>query len=179
MPALDKPFLRAVDSGLRETFDALVATLDGLTVDELNWRPTLESNTISWLVWHMARVEDGWINVRMRGGEPIWDADDWATKLGIDVEGNGYGQSGDDIRNMPPIDVETTMEYYRSVRDATSAYFADEAVESDLDRVVVHPSGDRSRDVTFAWVLGHLLSEEAQHLGQIAYLRGMMLGINQ
>lgn len=179
MPLSDKPFLRAIDSGLREAFDGLVAVLDGLTVDELNWRPTLESNTIAWLVWHMARVEDGWINARLRGGEPIWDTGGWATRLGIDAQGNGYAQSGDDIRQMPKIDVAVAMEYYGMVREATSAFFADEMAVADLDRVVVHPSGDSSRNVSYAWVLGHLLAEEAQHLGQVAYLRGMMRGINK
>ena len=174
-----KPFLKIVDAGLNEAFDDLEEALDGLTEDELNWRPTLDSNCVSWLVWHMARVEDNWVNIRLRGRESIWDAMAWAPRLGLDVQGNGWGQSATDIRAMPRIDVPVAMEYYRDVRSATTSYFEDEMQESDLDAVVRHPSGDSRLDWTYYKVLGHLLSEEAQHLGQVAYLRGMMRGLDQ
>ena len=174
-----KPFLKIVDAGLRETFDDLVTALDGLTCDELNWRPTLESNSISWLVWHMARVEDNWVNLRLRGKDSVWDAEGWSEQLGVDVQGNGWGQSAEEIRGMPRIDVEHAMRYYRNVRAVTSVYFEDEMTEADLAAVVKHPSGNPKLNWTYAQVLGHLLSEEAQHLGQVSYLRGMMRGLDK
>ena len=70
-----QPFLVAIDSGLNEAFEKLKKALDGLSEDELHWRPALESNTIDWMVWHMARVEDNWINVRLRNSDSIWDRD--------------------------------------------------------------------------------------------------------
>ena len=174
-----KPFLKIVDAGLKETFDDLEEALDGLTEDELNWRPTLDSNCVSWLVWHMARVEDNWVNIRLRGQDSIWDEMSWAQKLGVDVQGNGWGQSAEDIRAMPRLDVPAVMKYYREVRTATTSYFEDEMQESDLAAVVKHPSGDSRLDWTYDNVLGHLLAEEAQHLGQVAYLRGMMRGLDK
>ena len=57
-----KPFVQIVDAGLDEVFGDLKRTLDGLDEYELHWRPTLESNSIDWIVWHMARTEDYWIN---------------------------------------------------------------------------------------------------------------------
>ena len=174
-----KPFLKIVDAGLKETFTDLETALVGLTEDELHWRPTLDSNCVSWLVWHMARVEDNWVNIRLRGRESIWDSMSWAPRLGVDVQGNGWGQSAEDIRSMPRIDVPVAMEYYRDVRSATTRYFEDEMHESDLAAVVKHPSGDSRLDWTYDKVLGHLLAEEAQHLGQVAYLRGMMRGLDQ
>lgn len=174
-----KPFLKIVDAGLKESFDDLEEALDGLTEDELNWRPTLDSNCVSWLVWHMARVEDNWVNIRLRGGEPIWDTDSWAQRLGVEVQGNGWGQSAEEMRAMQPIDVPTAMEYYRAVRSGTTQYFENEMQEADLAAVVKHPSGDSRLDWTYDKVLGHLLAEEAQHLGQVSYLRGMMRGLDK
>ncbi len=174
-----KPFLAAIDSGLNECFDDLKQALDGLSEDELNFRPTLESNTISWIVWHMARVEDNWVNRAMRQSTSIWDDGGWSEKLDIDVEGNGYSQTAEDIRSMPRIDVGLTMRYYADVRAASTSFFEHLEDEEALQKVVVHPSGDPSLNVSWAWVFGHLLCEEAQHLGQIAYLRGMMRGLNQ
>ena len=173
-----KPFLKIVDAGLKETFEDLETALEGLTADELNWRPTLDSNNISWLVWHMARVEDNWVNLRLRQRESVWDAEGWSAKLGIDAQGNGWGQSAAEIRGMPAIDVGRALEYYRRVREETSHYFEVEMEESDLAAEVEHPSGDPNMNWTYDRVLGHLLAEEAQHLGQVAYLRGMMRGLD-
>ena len=169
-------FLVAIDSGLNEAFEKLNKTLDGLSKDELIWRPTLESNTIDWMVWHMARVEDNWVNGQLRKSETIWDRDSWAKRIGVEEPSNGFGQSAEDIRAMPSFDVPLVMEYYKVVREETRAYFVNEMEESDLSKKITHPRYD---PVTYAWVLGHLLCEEAEHLGQIEYLRGMMRGLNK
>ncbi len=170
-----RPFLQAIDSGLNEAFDKLKRALDGVSEDELHWRPALESNTIDWMVWHMARVEDNWVNVRMRESESIWDRDGWAERTGVDEPSNGFGQTAEEIRAIPPFDVPLVMEYYEAVRAGTREYFANEMQEADLAKEVMHPRYD---PVNYAWILGHLLCEEAEHLGQIEYLRGMMRGLN-
>ena len=171
-----QPFLVAIDSGLNEAFEKLKRALDGLSEDELHWRPSLESNTIDWMVWHMARVEDNWINVRLRNSESIWDRDGWAERTGVEEPTNGFGQTAEDIRATPAFDVPKIMDYYQAVREGTTKYFTDEMQESDLDIEITHPRYD---PINYAWVLGHLLCEEAEHLGQIEYLRGMMRGLNQ
>ena len=171
-----QPFLVAVDSGLNEAFEKLKRALDGLSEDELHWRPALESNTIDWMVWHMARVEDNWVNVRMREAESIWDRDGWADRIPVDESGNGFGQTGESIRAMPAFDVPVVMEYYEAVREGTREYFTHEMQVEDLKKEVTHPRYD---PVDYAWILGHLLCEEAEHLGQIEYLRGMMRGLNR
>lgn len=42
--------------------------------------------------------------------------------------------------------------------------------ESALDCRVEHPG---IKDITVRWVLGHVLVEESQHLGQVAFIRGL------
>ena len=49
-------FKDAIKSGLEEYLDGLKKAVDGLNSAELRWQPTLASNSISWIVWHMARV---------------------------------------------------------------------------------------------------------------------------
>ena len=171
-----RPFLVAIDSGLNEAFDKLKNALDGLSEDELHWRPAMESNTIDWMVWHMARVEDNWVNMRMRESESIWDSDGWAERAGVDETTNGAGHTAEEIRAIPPFDVPKIMEYYESVRAGTREYFANEMQEADLAKEITHPRYD---PINYAWILGHLLCEEAEHLGQIEYLRGMMRGLDK
>ena len=168
-------FLMAIESGVNEHFDKLTRALDGLSEDELSWHPTLESIAIDWMVWHMARVEDNLINVVLQNRDPIWQRDGWGERLGIATTSAGAGMKMAEIRVMGRIDVALAMEYYRSVRSETSQYFVDVMRESDLSRVIDHTN---FRGWTGGRILGRLLCEEAEHLGQVEYLRGMMRGLD-
>ena len=168
-------FLVAIDSGVNEHFDKLNRALDGLSEDELSWRPTLESNAIDWMVWHMARVEDNLVNVVLQNHDPIWMRDGWGKRLGIATASAGAGMTMDEIRAMGRINVPLAMEYYNSVRNETADYFENGMQESDLSRAIEHTN---FRGWTGGRILGRLLCEEAEHLGQIEYLRGMMRGLD-
>ena len=170
-----QPFLMAIDSGLNEAFDKLERALVGLSEDELRWQPTLGSNPIDWMVWHMARVEDNLVNVVLQNRGSIWERDAWGERLGIATTSAGAGMTIDEIRAMGRINVPAVMEYYTLVRNETSSYFEKVMQVEDLSRVIEHSN---FRGVSGGWVLGRLLCEEAEHLGQIEYLRGMMRGLN-
>ena len=47
--------------------------------------------------------------------------------------------------------------------------------DDDLGKSYSHPRTNPGPTVN--WVLAHLLVEEAQHLGQVAYVRGMLRGL--
>ena len=34
------------------------ASLKGMTLEQILWRPTEESNPMAWLAWHIARTQD-------------------------------------------------------------------------------------------------------------------------
>ena len=171
-----KPFLQIVDAGLKEVFGDLKRTLDGLDEYELHWRPTLESNAIDWIVWHMARTEDYWINTRLCEIESVWVSQGWRERIGVFAEGTGYGQTLEELRAMPELDVELVMEYYSAVRERTGEYFADEIEETELGRVIGMMG---TEPITVAGALGHLLTEVGEHLGQVGYVRGMIRGLNR
>ena len=65
-------FRDVVRSGLDEYLGDLEKAVDGLTPVELAWRPTPSSNNITWQVWHMARVEDRWVNSYLRQSTEVW-----------------------------------------------------------------------------------------------------------
>ena len=166
-------FKGALKNGMTEYLVNLKAKLDGLSEAELRWQATLDSNSILWLVWHMARVEDGWINSSIAGGDSVWDSGGWTTRTGFDVEGSGYGQSADDVRSMPDVALAELIQYFDDVRAAGFSVI-DGLSDDDLNRTFIR--GDRS--VTWSWILGHMVVEEAQHLGQIAFIRGMIRGLD-
>ena len=168
-------FKAAIKSGLTEYLEGLQKAVDGLTPAELRWQPTLASNPISWIVWHMARVEDRWVNQVLRGGVELWISDGWHAKFGMSEDAHGYGDTAAQVRAMPDVAMSDVLEYYEAVRKSTLAHL-EQMTPAELEATYDHP---RRKGLTGAWILGHILVEESQHLGQIAYIRGMIRGRNK
>ena len=165
-------FKNIVEAALTEYMHDLERALDGLTPEERRFRPTPQSNHIDFIVWHMARVEDSIVNRRLRRDRQIWERDGWHERLELPREGIGEGLSAEEAANLPSFSFHTLMEYYNSVRSQTLLYM-DSLTDENLNRI---PDPDRP-EWTVAAILGHLIVEEAQHVGQIAYIRGMLRGI--
>ena len=164
-------FKEAVRSGLAEYLQSLERAIDGLTPAEARWQPTMHTNHIAWLVWHMARVEDSWVSRVLRGTTQVWKADGWADRFGMDPENTGFGQTSEDVRAMPEIPLSELMTYFGAVRAVTRQYL-DHASDSDLLREY----SNRGSDQAGTWIVGHILVEESQHTGQVALIRGLMRG---
>ena len=167
-------FRDVVRSGLDEYLEGLEQALDGLTPVELAWQPSPSSNSITWQVWHMARVEDRWVNSYLRQATEVWIVDSWYSKFGLQPEDHGAGQSAEDAAAMPELPLADLMSYYEAVRKSTIAHL-DSLKVDDLGKRYSHRRIDPGPTVN--WVLAHLLVEEAQHLGQISYVRGMLRGL--
>lgn len=165
-------FQEAIQSGLEEYLQGLQRALEGLTPAEVRWQPTLHTNHIAWLVWHMARVEDRWVS-RLRRSPEVWNADGWAEHFRMDPVSNGVGHTTDEVRAMPDISLTDLMAYFDAVRAVTRHYLA-HATDADLAQEYQHP---RLGPLTGTWIVGHILVEESQHVGQVALLRGMMRGV--
>jgi uncharacterized damage-inducible protein DinB len=164
-------FKEAIQSGLEEYLQALHRALEGLTPAEVRWQPTLHTNHIAWLVWHMARVEDRWVS-RLRQRPEVWTGDGWADRFHMDPTSGGNGQTMEEVRAMPALPLTDLLTYFAAVRAVTRQYL-EQATEADLSREYPRSRGGV---VTGNWIVGHLLVEESQHLGQVALIRGMMRG---
>ena len=168
-------FRDPIKSGLNEHYGKLKQTIYGLTNEELLWQPNPESNHILWTVWHMARVSDRWANSTVLGGEELWIRDGWAGRIGMPEERYGRGETPDQVRDFPPVDIDLVFQYFDRAHSSLLSMI-DGLGETDLDREVFAAYRDESLNI--GWILGHILAEESQHLGQIAYIRGMQRGFN-
>jgi uncharacterized damage-inducible protein DinB len=164
-------FQEAIQSGLEEYLQGLQRAIAGLAPTEVRWQPTLHTNHIAWLVWHIARVEDLWVS-RLRRSPEVWTADGWADRFRMDPVSAGNGQTIEEVRAMPEISLTDLMAYFEAVRAVTRRYLA-QATDADLAQE--YPGGRMPR--TGTWIIGHLLVEESQHVGQVALLRSMMRGV--
>lgn len=150
---------------------AAVADLDDAT---LTRRPEVGGdpvNPIAWLVWHAARVQDDHV-ADLRGSEQLWTADGWSSRFGLPLADDdiGYGHSSEQVSAVrAPGDL--LADYLAAVTASTTAWLADAVTPEELDRVV-----DAGWDppVTVGVRLVSVLGDDTQHLGQAAYLRGML-----
>ncbi|MER2134312.1 MAG: DUF664 domain-containing protein [Arthrobacter sp.] len=145
--------------------------LNGLSAKELNHRPYPDGNSISWLVWHLARVEDAQVS-DVAGHQQVWTAEGWADRVGLPlaVEDTGYGHTSEEVAQVQVQSAEVLEGYYGAVSARTIAFVSGLSA-SDLDRVV-----DTSWDppVTLGVRLISSLADCLEHVGQAAYVRGML-----
>jgi uncharacterized damage-inducible protein DinB len=144
--------------------------VEGLDVDALTYRVDGSANSIAWLVWHLARVQDDHV-ADVAGIEQIWTADGWAERFGLPfpVGEIGYGQSSDEVGAVRA-DADLLLGYYDAVHAQTLRYL-DGLAEDDLDRIV-----DRRWDppVTLGVRLVSVADDDIQHAGQAAFVRGIV-----
>lgn len=158
---------------LRDSFTRLIEHVDQLTDDLTDevalYRPTASANSIAWLLWHSARVQDAQLSP-IAGVEQVWTREGWVDRFGLDLprDDTGYGHSTEDVGRVH-VSADLLAGYYHGVHKATLEYVASVTAE-DLERVV-----DENWDppVTASARLVSIIDDCAQHLGQAAYIRGI------
>ena len=161
-------------ASMNENRDYVARAVDGLTLDELAYRPERHSNSIIFLVWHLARVEDIWINRNLRDSEDLYVADRWYEKFGTAPQDVGFGFDVDKLDEWPVPSLKLAKSYADAVRQATLAYLKSLDLSS-LDTTFLH----FGNEMTVGGALAHLVTEIGEHSGQIGYLRGIQRGIEQ
>jgi uncharacterized damage-inducible protein DinB len=146
------------------------AAVDGLTEEQLATRVGPEANSIAWLVWHLARVQDDHV-ADVAGTQQVWTSQDFISRfdLPFDSRAIGYGMTSEEVGHVRA-DAELLADYVRAVCEATLAYVSTLTAE-DLDRIV-----DERWDppVTLGVRLVSVVSDDLQHAGQAAYVRGLL-----
>jgi hypothetical protein len=165
---------------LRDLFDRIPplveGAVDGLTADRLATPPADGANTITWLVWHLTRVEDDHL-AEVAGHAQVWLEDQattsWPERFGLPAGtmDTGYGHAPDEVLAVRA-EADTLIAYHDAVAARTTA-FLDGIGGDDLDRVV-----DERWDppVTLGARLVSVASDALQHLGQAHYVRGLLTG---
>lgn len=161
---------------LRDSFTRLIEHVedlaDGLVDDVAYHQAAPGANTITWLLWHSARVQDAQLS-EIAGTEQVWLRDGWHERFGLDLpeDSHGYGHTPEQVAKVrAPADLLSG--YYRAVHAMTLAYVASVTAE-DLAAIV-----DRrwTPPVTASARIVSIVDDCAQHLGQAAYVRGLVTG---
>ncbi|HEX5087449.1 MAG TPA: DUF664 domain-containing protein [Nocardioides sp.] len=159
---------------LTDAFDRILKTataaVDGLSEEQLAARPAADANSVAWLVWHLARVQDDHV-ADAAGTEQVWTAQDFVSRLDLpfDSSATGFGMSSEDVGHVRA-SAQLLADYVKAVHDATVAYVA-KLTPDDLDRIV-----DERWDppVSLGVRLVSVVNDDMQHAGQASYVRGLV-----
>lgn len=158
--------VRFIRQSLQQVQIRLLATCDGLTQEPVLWRPAPHANNIGFILWHVARAEDGTIS-RVSNQSTLWESQKWYEKFGQPMDSPDPGDvMGFQALPLPPLEVlisyiETT---YQRAQEFLSTITSD-----DLDSVPDPSQPDRP----MAASLRHLITHKNNHHGQIDFIRGL------
>ncbi len=151
--------------------ELLPVALAGLSREDLLWRPDPGANSIAWLSWHLARVEDDHL-AHIAGTEQVWTSQGWADRFGLPypVGSVGYGQRPDDVAAFVLEDPSLLTGYDAAVH-ARTVGIVSALADGDWERII-----DRRWDppVTVAVRVVSVINDVTQHMGQIGYVRGLL-----
>lgn len=157
-----------IEDVLTQERAGLLELIDGLTPEELAWRPGPEANHIGWMLWHMFRAEDMWMQFFIQKRNEIWERDGWHERFGLPTRDNGFGHTAEQVAGFPALDQQELLAYGRAVREQTLEYLRGLAPE-DFEVV----PRERRPDTSVRTVFQLLTAEFHQHQGQVAYLKGL------
>jgi uncharacterized damage-inducible protein DinB len=145
--------------------------VDGLNPDQLAYRLDEGANSIAWLVWHLTRIQDDHV-AHVAGSDQVWTSGGWAERFGLPFEesATGYGHTTKDVAAVRVESPDLLTGYYDAVHERSLDYLSGLS-EEDLDRVV-----DERWDppVTLGVRLVSVVNDDTQHVGQAAFLRGVL-----
>jgi hypothetical protein len=145
--------------------------VDGLEPADLTHRVDSGANTIAWLIWHLTRIQDDHI-ADVAGTDQVWLDAGWSGRFGLPFEDaeTGYGHSSTEVAAVQPESGDLLTGYYDAVHAQTVRY-VEGLSEDDFARIV-----DERWDppVTLAVRLISVISDDLQHAGQAAFVRGVV-----
>jgi uncharacterized damage-inducible protein DinB len=142
--------------------ETMLRKVDGLNGEQLFRAHPPSELTLGGLLYHLALVEESWLEVRFAGlpdREPWrgvdWDADpDW------------------EFRTAATLQPEDVLQRYRDACDRSRLVVS---ATANLDETSEQPLSD-DRHFSLRWVLLHLIEETARHAGHADLLREALDG---
>lgn len=148
----------------------LQMSLKGMELEQVLWRPNPQSNSIAWLAWHIARLQDARA-ASLADSDQLWISDGWHKRFGLpaDSANHGRGHTDEQVDAVRPESVDALSQYAA----AAHGFLREQVVAlNNVDSAdeLNGSSGDASvRDLVFRAVHGGLA-----HLGQLMYVRGLV-----
>ena len=145
----------------------MLATCEGLTQEQVLWRPAPHANNIGFILWHVARAEDGMASGLKGDATPLWNSEGWYKKFGQPEKSPDPGDRMG-LRTLPIPDLDILIGYLKSAHEQALDYCST-VILGDLSRAPDSTQPER----TVADVLRHMITHKNNHHGQIDFIRGL------
>jgi uncharacterized damage-inducible protein DinB len=157
------------------TRELVLKVVDGLSDDQLAWRPAPRAHSMGWTLWHIARCADKFA-AELGETPEIWVREGLTAKWGL-AEGllgsNGTGTGADDetASTLRPPSKDLLIDYTRRSFAALDA-----AVERfDADTVARERTTfffDEPAAIGRAFITA--IAHDNRHLGELEYVKGLL-----
>ncbi len=158
-------------SSMRSMHDLLDKAVEGMTAEQLNFRPQEGGVSGFFSLWHYVRTEDNIINWIAQQRPTVWLEGGYDAVFGLPRTSQGTGMSAEEANAVRIEDVGLWREYQQKVWAATDVYLgAMSPEEFDQRQVTIKPLGPMS---LWNGIYGVCLSHGYRHVGEIEYVRGV------
>ena len=159
-----------VIDGLGRIQRLLSMSLEGLTTEQLAYRPTEQANSIAWLAWHLTRVQDHHLS-DLAGRPQAWIADGWHARFDkpADPQETGQRYTPEQVAALRPASAQLLLDYHNAVYQRSVEYLQG-VTPQDMDRVLDEPQYTQRPTVGVRLV--SVMADNLQHAGQVADLCG-------
>ncbi len=158
-----------IEESLTKQQESLLQEVQDLTPTELAWRAGPKANPIGWMLWHMVRVEDMWIQFFAQKKPELWESQGWHKKFNLPTRDTGFGHTPEQVATFPVLNLKELLAYSDAVRASTLDYLRNLSPEA----FAVIPREKRP-EMSMGSIYRQIIGELYQHLGQIAYLKGLV-----
>jgi hypothetical protein len=159
----------------RLTHEQILKVVDGLTEEQLAWRPTPRAHSMGWTVWHLARSADAFA-AQATESEQIWARERLAAAWELPealVGSNGLGTGVDDVTaaTLRPPSRDALLDYTRR-----SFAALDEVVTALDERGIARERATLFFDepAPLGRALIASIGHDNRHLGELEYLKGLL-----
>ena len=164
--------------GLDYTWIRLKESYEGLSDEQIKWRPSNVSNSAGAILLHIARMNDRMSNRRFLQKPELWDkeAGDWKSKLNFpDLPAGQTMEPGWSFDKIPltenKISLHQLEEYFLAVRECVK-----KAITTATPEQLAVPVNDGNAHhagwTNASWLM-HIPLHESHHQGQLDYVAGL------
>ncbi len=174
--------LSVVSSSQPNEVDAIFGDMRPL---EFRMMPSAKSQTIAWVLWHIARIEDMTMGILVNNGDQIFDGT-WKEKIHSPITDTGNALTRDEVIHLGnELAIDALMAYRNAVGKQTrkiilqldAAEMKRKVTRNDLDKIRVE--GGVTDHANSAWLLDFWGGKDVAGLLLMPPTRHVMLHLNE
>jgi hypothetical protein len=161
--------------------------------DLMRQRPHPQINSIAWILWHLARVEDAGLNRFVVDGEQVLDEEPWMERMRLPWRHNGGEMSFVEVDELSQqVDLPALQAYSQAVQRRTRHIVSlltlddlDAVMEADqlrkimIDEGLAHAQAEGYIQNYLGWSKGKCLmsfglTHAYQHVGEIEVIASLL-----